>query len=93
MLVEVTLHRHQKLIPVLLNNESNKLLSRKTKSGKHKFQKVVKRTCVTKRFACITKNGFRALARDALGLSKKSFTSAKVAWRKPGPPYSGGICG
>lgn len=49
-------------------------------------------TCVTYKFACITRKGLRALARDAFGLSKKSLTSANVACRKPAPPYSGGMC-
>ena len=45
-------------------------------------------TCVTYTFACITKNGLRAFARDAFGLSKKSLTSANVACLNLAPPYS-----
>jgi hypothetical protein len=45
-----------------------------------------KLACVTYRLACITRKGFRALALDALGLSKKSLTSANVACLKPAPP-------
>ena len=49
------------------------------------------RTCVTYKLACMTRNGFSAFARLAFGLSKKSFTSPSVAWRKFGPPSSGGM--
>jgi hypothetical protein len=34
----------------------------------------------------MTKNGFKAFSRLALGFSKKSFTSAKVACLNPAPP-------
>jgi hypothetical protein len=36
----------------------------------------------------MTRNGLSAFARDAFGLSKKSFTSANVDWRNAAPPYS-----
>lgn len=36
----------------------------------------------------MTRNAFDAFARLAFGLSKKSLTSANVAWRKPAPPNS-----
>lgn len=49
-------------------------------------------TWVTYRFACMTKNGFKAFALDAFGLSKKSLTSANVACLNPAPPYSFGRC-
>ena len=48
------------------------------------------RTCVTYKLACMTRKAFDAFARLAFGLSKKSFTSAKVACLKPAPPYSAG---
>lgn len=38
----------------------------------------------------MTRNGFNAFALEALGLSKKSFTSANVACLNEGPPNSGG---
>ena len=50
--------------------------------------KWIHHTCVTYKLACMTKNGLRAFALGAFGLSKKSRTWANVAF-KLGPPASG----